>query len=324
MTTIAPHVFDEAFQRIAPYVRHTPLLPTPSLRGDFHARLVLKLENLQVTGSFKVRGALNNLLQIDPAQRAHGVCTASGGNHGVALAYAAWRLGCPATIYIPERASADREARIAAWGATVVRYGAAWDDAHVAAQAYAHQQGIPYLHSFEAINTIAGQGTLGIEMLQDVPDADVFIIAIGGGGLIAGVATAIKQRRPHATIIGVEPVGAASMSHSLAAGQLRALAGINTFADTLAPRMVSDNTLALARANVDRIVLVSDAQILTAMRWLWQEANQLVEPAGAASIAAIQSGLVDLSSAHRPVALICGGNAAAEPVFAAYQAIAKA
>lgn len=317
-------LFDAAHARIAPYVRHTPLLPTPSLRGDFHPNLTLKLENLQITGSFKVRGALNNLLQVDDAQRRRGVCTASGGNHGVALAYAAWRLGCPATIYIPERASADREARIAAWGATVLRHGAVWDDAHEAAVAYAKQRDIPYLHSFEAVNTIAGQGTLGLEMLADVPDADCFIIAIGGGGLISGVATAIKQRRPHATIIGVEPVGAPSMTHSLAAGSLQPLAAINTFADTLAPRMVSEITLAQARAHVDRIVLVNDAQILAAMRWLWQEANQLVEPAGAASIAAMQSGQVDVSGYHHPVALICGGNAAAEPVFAAYQTLTKA
>ena len=317
-------LFDAAHARIAPYVRHTPLLPTPTLRGDFHPNLTLKLENLQITGSFKVRGALNNLLQVDDAQRRRGVCTASGGNHGVALAYAAWRLGCPATIYIPERASADREARIAAWGATVLRHGAVWDDAHEAAVAYAKQRDIPYLHSFEAVNTIAGQGTLGLEMLADVPDADCFIIAIGGGGLISGVATAIKQRRPHATIIGVEPVGAPSMTHSLAAGSLQPLAAINTFADTLAPRMVSEITLAQARAHVDRIVLVNDAQILSAMRWLWQEANQLVEPAGAASIAAMQSGLVDVSEFQHPVALICGGNAAAEPVFAAYQSLTKA
>jgi len=310
--------FDEALQRIAPYVRHTPLLPMPTLRGEFHPQLTLKLENLQVTGSFKVRGAFNTLLQMTPAARARGVCSASGGNHGVALAYAAWRLGCPATIYIPERATADREARIAAWGATVVRHGAAWDDAHVAAVAFGEQHHIPYIHSFEALPTIIGQGTVGLEMLSDVPDADLFIVAIGGGGLISGVATAIKQRRPLATIIGVEPVGAPSMSHSITHQALTPLAAINTFADTLSPRMVSNTTLELTRAAVDHIVLVDDAQMLAAMRWLWQEANQLVEPAGAASIAAIQAGKIDLQRYRKPVALICGGNAGAAPVFDAY------
>lgn len=316
---IHAHVFDDAHERIRPYIRHTPVLPTPSLRGDFHPQLALKLENLQVTGSFKVRGAFNTLLQLDPSQRQLGVCSASGGNHGVALAYAAWRLGCPATIYLPERATADREARITTWGARVVRHGAVWDDAHEAATAYATAQGIPYVHSFEAEQTIAGQGTLGLEMLTDLPDADAFIVAIGGGGLISGVATAIKQRRPDATIIGVEPTGAPSMTHSMAQGALTPLTTVATFADTLSPRMVSATTLALTTAAVNEIVLVSDTQMLTAMRWLWQEANQLVEPSGAASIAAIQAGLVDLSRFKRPVALICGGNAAAGSVFDSYQ-----
>jgi threonine dehydratase len=315
---IHAHIFDDALGRIRPYIRHTPVLPMPSLRGDFHPQLTLKLENLQVTGSFKVRGAFNTLLQLDPAQRQLGVCTASGGNHGVALAYAAWRLGCPATIYLPERATADREARITTWGARVVRHGAVWDDAHEAATAYATAQGIPYVHSFEAEQTIAGQGTLGLEMLTDIPDADAFIVAIGGGGLISGVATAIKQRRPDATIIGVEPTGAPSMTHSMAQGALTPLTTVATFADTLSPRMVSATTLALTTAAVNEIVLVSDTQMLTAMRWLWQEANQLVEPSGAASIAAIQAGLVDLSRFTRPVALICGGNAAAGSVFDSY------
>jgi threonine dehydratase len=320
---IASATFKEAQARIAPYIRHTPLLPQPSLRGDWHPQLTLKLENLQVTGSFKVRGAFNNLLQFDQTQRSRGVCSASGGNHGVALAYAAWRLGCPATIYLPERATADREARITAWGAKVVRHGAVWDDAHEAALAYAAQHDIPYVHSFEAETTIAGQGTVGLEMLDDAPEADLFLVAIGGGGLISGVATAIKQLRPHATIIGIEPVGAPSMQHSISAGALTPLTSVSTFADTLSPRMVSQTTLDLARAHVDQIVLVTDTQMLTAMRWLWQEANQLVEPSGAASIAAIQAGLVDVSGYRQPVALICGGNAGAEPVFQAYQQITK-
>ncbi len=323
MTMIAPHLFDEALQRIAPYIRHTPMLPAPQLRGDLHPQLLLKLENTQVTGSFKVRGAFNTLLQMTAAERSRGVCTASGGNHGVALAYAASRLGCPATIYLPARASADRVARVEAWGATVVRHGDLWDDAHIAASVYAATHNIPYIHSFEALQTVVGQGTMGLELLADVPDADLYIIAIGGGGLIAGVATAIKQRNPNATIIGVEPMGAPSMRVSMAAGQVTTLTNVTTFADTLSPRAVSNTTLALTKASVDQIVLVSDTQMLTAMRWLWTESNQLVEPSGAASIAAIQSGAIDIARYSKPVAIICGGNAAAEPVFQAYQQNAK-
>jgi threonine dehydratase len=310
---------EAARERIAAYVRHTPLLPPPTLRGDLPAQLRLKLENLQVSGSFKARGAFNNLLQLSEAQRARGVITASGGNHGLAIAYAAWRLGLPATVYLPERASADREARIAAWGARVVRHGAAWDDADAQAQAQAAADGLAYIHPFDAERTVEGQATLGLELLDDLPDLDCALIAIGGGGLIAGVAAAIKQRRPHARIVGVEPVGAPSMRHSLAAGGVTPLPEVRKIADTLAPRSVSARTLALAQRYVDEIVLVDDAQMVAAMRWLWAECNQLVEPAGAAVLAALFNGAVSVSQHTQPVALICGGNAAAESVFAAYQ-----
>src|SRR5690242_2309004 len=198
----------EARERIAPYVRHTPLLPLPSLRGDLPAQLRLKLENLQVTGSFKARGVFNTLLQLDSAQRERGVVAASGGNHGAALAYGAWRLGIPATVFLPERASEDRVARIAAWGARVVKYGRAWDDAHARAVAHAADMGQAYIHPFDARRTLEGQGTLGLELLDDLPDIDCVLIAIGGGGLIGGMAAAIKQRRPDVRIVGVEPTGA--------------------------------------------------------------------------------------------------------------------
>jgi threonine dehydratase len=309
---------EAARERIAPYVRHTSLLPPPQLRSDLPPQLQLKLENMQVTGSFKARGVFNNLLQLDAQQRERGVIAASGGNHGLALAYGAWRLGLPATVYLPTGASADREARIGAWGARVIRHGAAWDDANTRAQAHAAEDGLVYIHPFDAEGTLIGQGTLGLELLDDVPEMDCVLIAIGGGGLIGGMGAAIKQRRPGVRIVGVEPVGAASMRHSLAAGQVELLPEVRTIADTLAPRAVSDHTLALAQRYVDEIALVDDAQMVAAMRWLWTECNQLVEPAGAAVLAALFSGAVSVDRHTHPVALICGGNAAAESVFAAY------
>jgi threonine dehydratase len=308
-----------ARERITPYVRHTPLLPAPSLRGDLPGELRLKLENLQVSGSFKARGVFNNLLQLSQQERERGVVTASGGNHGLALAYGAWRLGLPATVYLPERASADREARIAAWGARVIRHGAAWDDANAQAQAHAAAEGLTYIHPFDAERTLEGQGTLGLELLDDLPELDCVLIAIGGGGLIAGMSAAIKQRRPGVRIVGVEPVGAPSMLRSVEARQLTPLPEVRTIADTLAPRGVSERTLALTQRYVDEIVLVDDAQMVAAMRWLWVECNQLVEPAGAAVLAALFAGAVSVERHACPVALICGGNAAAESVFAAYQ-----
>jgi threonine dehydratase len=316
--SISLDAIERARERIAPYVRRTPLLPLPAAYPDAPPGLRLKLENLQVSGSFKARGVFNHLLQLDEAQRRRGVAAASGGNHGLALAYGARRLSIPAVVYLPERASADRADRIAAWGAQVIRYGAAWDDAHARALEHAAAEGLAYIHPFDAQRTLEGQGTLGLELLDDLPELDMALVAIGGGGLIAGVAAAIRLRRPGVRVIGVEPVGAPSMLRSLEAGRLTPLAEVRTIADTLAPRAVSERTLALTRRYVERVVLVDDAQMVAAMRWLWAECNQLVEPAGAAAVAAALTGAMDISGARCPVALVCGGNAAAESVFAGY------
>jgi threonine dehydratase len=210
-------------------------------------------------------------------------------------------------------------ARIARWGAHVIRHGSAWDDAHNRALEHAAAEGLHYVHPFDAPHTLAGQGTLGLELLDDLPALDVALIAIGGGGLICGMSAALKQARPGVRIVGVEPVGAPSMTRSLHAGRVEPLPDIRTIATTLAPRAVSERTLALAQHYVDEVVLVDDAAMVKAMRWLWTECNQLVEPAGAAVIAALRGGLVDIRSAAHPLALICGGNAEAESVFSLYQ-----
>jgi threonine dehydratase len=314
-----------ARERIRPYVRHTPLAPMPPLADDLPRQLRLKLENMQVVGSFKPRGVFNTLLQLDEKTRARGVVAASGGNHGVALAYAANRLGIPATVYLPATASEDRIRRVAIWGAKVILRGDAWDDAHEAAVHYAEIKKLPYVHPFDAEPTLAGQGTLGLELLDDLPEMDCVLIAIGGGGLIAGMAAAIKTLKPDVHIIGVEPVGAPSMLHSLDAGRLTPLPEVRTIADTLAPRTVSERTLSLTKQFVDEVLLVDDAAMIDGMRWLWQAVNQLVEPSGAAVIAAIRTGAVDVSRYACPVALICGGNAAADTVWKTYEdaAIAK-
>ena len=318
--TLSLDAIQAARARIAAYVRHTPLVPAPTLRGDMTASLRLKLENLQVSGSFKARGVFNTLLQLTPDERARGVVTASGGNHGAALAYGAWRLGIPATIFLTRHASADRVARVTMWGAGVEQRGDVWDDAHAAASAHAAATGATYVHPFDADRTVAGQGTLGLELLDDVPEMDCVLVAIGGGGLIGGLAMAIKETRPSVRVVGVEPEGSAAMRFALEQGRVAPLAEVRTVADTLAPRSVSDLTLRLAQRYVDDVVTISDAQMLAGMRWLWAECNQLVEPAGAAVIAALQSGAVDAGAYRHPVALICGGNAAVESVFAAYGA----
>jgi threonine dehydratase len=308
-----------ARERIRQHVRHTPLLDQPNVLDDPLPGLRLKLENLQVAGSFKPRGVFNTLLQFQRSEIERGVVAASGGNHGLALAYAAHRLGVPATVYIPETATADRERRIAAWGAKVVRSGSVWDDA------YAHSltENLPNVHPFDADATLAGQGTLGLELLDDLPDMDAVLIAIGGGGLLAGMALAIRALKPSVHIIGVEPVGANKMKASVEAGHLVTLPSVRTIADTLSPRMVSERTLDIARQFVDDFVLVDDTAMVQGMRWLWRNANQLVEPAGAAVIAALQTGAVNLDRFHMPVALICGGNAGADSIFTQYDEAAR-
>ena len=323
MYTVPLEAIEQAHERIRPYTRRTPLAPLPALRGDLHPNLRLKLENLQVTGSFKPRGVFNTLVGLGSAGRARGVVGASGGNHGVALAYAAHVMDIPATVYLPESASADRIARVQRWGAEVVQVGRNWDDAHAAATVYAAEHGLPYVHPFEADATLEGQGTLGLEILHDAPETDCVLIASGGGGLIGGAAAALKALKPSIRVIGVEPVGAPSLLRSVEAGRVVELPEVRTIADTLAPRAVGERTLALARQYVDDIVLVSDGAMIEAMRWLWLECNQLVEPSGAAVIAALQTGAADLSGTTHPVAVICGGNASAGPVFTAYEALAR-
>lgn len=321
MYTLPLEAFQQARERIRPYVRHTPIAPAPHLTADVPAHLRLKLENLQVAGSFKARGAFNTLLQLDDQARQRGIVAASGGNHGVAVAYAAYTLGIPATIFLPVAATPDRIARVKRWTEDVQLVGAVWDEAHAAATDYAAERGLPYVHPFDADGTIAGQGTLGLELFDDLPEIDCVLIAIGGGGLIGGMAAAIKQTNPAVQVIGVEPTGAPSLLHSVNAGHVEPLPQVVTIAETLAPRSVSTRTLELAQQYVDRIVLVEDGAMIDSMRWLWQHYNQLVEPSGVAVIAALPQ--LDLSAYRFPVALICGGNAAADSVFDTYTDAAR-
>lgn len=311
--------FRQARARLAPYTRHTPVAPWPPLHDDAPTGLRLKLENMQVVGSFKPRGVCNHMRQLAPDQRKRGVVAASAGNHGLAVAYVARQLGIPAIIYLPQAASADRVARIQAWGAVVVQHGEVYEDAHQFALEHAAAERLTYVHSFDSEATLAGHGTLGLELLEDVPEMDCLLVAVGGGGLIAGIACVLKKMNPQIKIIGVEPFGAPSMHDSVQAGHVITLAEVKTIADTLATRSVVERTLFLTQRYVDELVLVSDTQIAAAMRWLWSECNQLVEPSGAAALAAALYGAADMHPYHHPVALICGGNAAADPVLNAYE-----
>ena len=303
---------EKAAERIGGRVRRTPCLRTRFIRNPLRpGPTMLKLECLQVTGAFKVRGANNAILQLDDDALSRGVITASGGNHGLAVAYAAHASGCPAVVYLPGNSPTDKADRARAWDAEVVTEGEVWDDAERAALARAERDGLAYIHPFAHPHVIAGQGTIGREMLKQSPDIDVIVAGIGGGGLISGVALAAKAMKPEIKVIGVEPVGAPTLSRSLAEGGLVTLEAIETSANTLAPRRSAELNLGIIKEHVDDIVLVTDDEMRAAAQWLWFEMGQAVELAGAAAIAAIQTNRIGASDAQCVAAIVTGNGTAA-------------
>ncbi|MDF2697082.1 MAG: Threonine dehydratase, partial [Labilithrix sp.] len=227
------------------------VVTTPTVDDRLAHDVWLKLECLQITGSFKVRGALNRVLSLPREQAKRGIVTASGGNHGLAVAYAGRVIGAPTTVYLPRLTPAEKATRIERWGATVVRAGEVWDDAHAAALAHAEREGLTYVHPFADPEVVAGQGTLALEIFERAPETDALVVAIGGGGLMAGTGAAARLLRPGIRIIGVEPVGAPTLHESLRAGKVIELPGISTKAGTLAPRRSDPYTFEIVRAVVD-------------------------------------------------------------------------
>lgn len=300
-----------AARRIEGKVRETPMLDPAPMRGPVldAGRLLLKLECLQVTGSFKARGASNKLSTLDAVARQRGLVTASGGNHGLAVAYAAASAGVPAAIFVPESTPAAKVKKLRQWGADVTVHGKVWDEAQEAALAKQQASGQTYVHPFADPEVIAGQGTLAVEILRQVPHADTLVVAIGGGGLIAGVATAAKAIRPGIKIIGVEPTGAPTLYESMRAGELVTLDEITTVSGSLAPRRSMPINLELIAAHVDRMVLVSDEEMRQAAEWLWFETSVAAELAGAASLAALMTGRHQPEPDETVVAIICGAGA---------------
>ncbi len=298
---------EAAATRVKDKVRRTPFLRARFLLDPpVPNEILLKLECLQVTGSFKPRGASNALLSLSPEETGRGVITASGGNHGLAVSYAAWAVGTRAVIYLPKTTAPEKARKIAAWGADVVVEGEVWDDAQEAALNRAEKDGLTYVHPFADPRVIAGQGTVGLEMLKQSGHCNTFVVAIGGGGLISGIATAIKAKKPDARVIGVEPVGAPTLKESLAAGHAITLPRIDSAAVTLAPRRSTELNLEIIRENVDDIVLVDDEEMRQAARWLWFEMGIAAELSGAAALAALRAGRLSLDTEESVGLLICG------------------
>jgi threonine dehydratase len=299
---------EAAHARIEAHVRRTPLLETASPRLGAPA-VSLKLELLQHAGSFKTRGAFNNLLQrkAPPA----GCATASGGNHGAAVAYAAQRLGVPAKIFVPSISSPAKIAKIRAYGAAVHIEGKDYFDAQALCDAYVATTGALKIHPYDAPETIAGQGTVGLEWEQDLAalglaGLDTVLIAVGGGGLISGVAAWFGDQ---VKVIGVEPEGSRAMDAALEAGRPVEVPLDSIAVDSLGARQIGALAYEICKSRVERVALVSDAALVEAQRVLWRDYSLIAEPGGAAAFAALFSGAYIPAPSERVGVLICGSNA---------------
>jgi threonine dehydratase len=298
-----------AAHRIRPHIRKTPLEPAFGLSEKFF----LKLENWQRTGSFKARGAINRLLLLSESERHAGVITASAGNHGLGVALAAELLGVPATIVVPENAAQAKIKALQRYAVTLIRYGQDYDDAEVYARNLSKERGAFFLHAFDDPQVIAGQGTVGWEVLEERPEITTLVVPIGGGGLISGVAVAAKSINPDVFIVGVQPEASPAMVRALDHGAVVETPFEPTIADGLAGRFVSDLTLRLTQAYVDQVVTVSEQSIHDAMRRLICDMHLMVEGSAAVGLAAVLEGAVSLQQG--PIAVIVTGRNVSESVL---------
>ena len=290
---------------IAPHVHRTPVAGSSYLGGLMGVDLYLKLEMFQKTGSFKPRGVLNRMAALSPEELGRGVVSLSSGNHAQALAYAASMVGAPSTIVMPANAvQAKIDATRGYGGEVVLTEG----DLLQTALDVQRERGLTLVHPFDHPDTIAGTGTLGLELLEDVPEPDVAICGVGGGGLISGVAAALKLTNPAIRVIGVEPAGAPGMTLALEAGKPVHLDRLDTVADGLAAPFAGRHNMAHVNAFVDDVVLVDDSTIVDAMGMVLERAKVLAEPAAASTYAALLAQKVDLNGGETVVCVLSGGN----------------
>jgi len=286
----------------------TPCVPALAFAHLVPGRLCMKLETFQRTGAFKERGALNRLLQLAPEERARGVVTASAGNHAQALAYHAARLGIPATVVMPATTPLIKVTNTRHHGARVTLSGATVSDAMEEAKKIEADEGLTMVHPFDDDAIIAGQGTIGLELLDQEPDLTTVIVPVGGGGLISGIAVALKEARPNVRVIGVEAAAAPGARDSLQAGHVVPIETAETIADGIAVKRIGERTFPLIRRYVDDIVVVDEEQIAGAVHLLLERQKVVAEGAGAVPLAALLAGLVPLGSSDVTVMVVSGGN----------------
>ncbi len=297
-----------AFESLRGQISRTPIVPSRTFSLMSGAEVLLKAENLQRSGSFKMRGATYKIARLSAEERAHGVIAASAGNHAQGVAIAAQAVGIPCTIVMPANAPQAKVVATQGYGARVVLFGANYDDAYARACEIQTETGATFVHAFNDPDIIAGQGTLGLEVLQDIPDADAILVPVGGGGLISGVAIAAKALRPEIEIIGVQATGADSARRSLEAGHIVMVPTPMTIADGISTKRPGDLTFAIMQRYVDRVVTVDDEEAASAILLLLERCKLMVEGGGAVSVAALlKPGLLNLAG-KKVVAVLSGGN----------------
>lgn len=297
----------KARQTIQPFIHHTPLDRSQTFSQIVGGDIYLKMENLQKTGSFKVRGAANKIAKLSAQEKQNGVLAASAGNHAQGVAMAASRLEIPSMIVMPESAPLAKVSATEGYGAKVILSGGGYDEAYQKALALEAETGATFIHAFDDPDIIAGQGTIGLEILEDLPDLDIVLVPIGGGGLIAGISLAIKSLKPEARIIGVEASAAASMQAARKAGKPVTLDQANTLADGIAVKRAGDLTYRIIEPLVESIVTVEEEEISAAILTLIERSKSIVEGAGAVALAAALNHKLDLTR-QKTVLLLSGGN----------------
>lgn len=323
-TTITAAAVEQAAQDLRPYLPFTPLQPSSAFTAKVGCPVHLKLETVQPIRSFKVRGALHKLLRTHPEERAAGVVTASAGNHGQGVAYAARTFGVPATVFVPDGANPLKVEAIGRLGGTVVHHGRSYQDAYLEAVRAQAETGATFVHAYDDPDVVAGQGTVAVELLGDqadrpaLPEFDTVVVPVGGGGLISGIALYCKARIPGVRVVGVEPTGADALTRSLEAGEITTLDRVQTVADGLAASAPGRLTYELAARHVDTMLRVEDDELLRAIRLLFEWEHVLAEPAGAAAVAALLSRYRP-APGERIVAIVSGANVTRDVMLRALQ-----
>ena len=300
--------FEAAYAKVSPHIHHTPLLTSRILSEATGFDVRLKAELFQRTGSYKIRGPLNKFTYLTEEERKRGVVCSSAGNHAQGVALAARIHGIKAVVCMAANATPSKIEATRAYGAEVVLHGTIWDEANEKAKERVRDRGLTYIHPFDDIQLIAGQGTVGLEIMQDWPEVDVVVAPIGGGGLISGVSMAVKAINPAVRVVGVESSGAPGMHNSVAAGHVVSLDRVDCIIDGLRVKRVGETTFEVVRQFVDEIVTLPDEQIFDAMLWTMSHAKLVVEGAAASPVGALLQGLVKAPKGSKVVCVLSGGN----------------